>query len=272
MKRPVLIIVALFWILGSTAPIQACECIAYGTPICALYWRSDAVFVGKVVDIRPIKVRPDNTYTYVTATFRVDESFRGASGPRIEVSVASNTLCEPKFKKGKRYVVYATLHRETNQLFTGMCTGTGLADDIDDELKELRKLKQREAGETISGRVVRRRYQGIPGIKVEVTGNDKTFQTLSTDYGDFSVSLPGPGVYKVRVLVPHAVQPLDYSDDQIDVKTTHTDSLSTFEYNVTLEKSQCNFLQLNVLETPEAQNSLLPPRSIKNTKGFLLTH
>ena len=79
----------------------------------------------------------------------VHESFRGVSGPIVGVGTATNTLCEPKFKKGKRYLVYASLDDKTNQLFTGMCTGTTLAVDIDESLKELRKLAKREVGETI---------------------------------------------------------------------------------------------------------------------------
>lgn len=54
-----------------------------------------------------------------------------------------------------------------------MCTGTTLAVDIDDSLKELRKLARREVGESISGLIKTRRYQGLPGIAVEVTSNDK---------------------------------------------------------------------------------------------------
>ena len=69
----------------------------------------------------------------------------------VGVGTATNTLCEPKFKKGKRYLVYASLDDETNQLFTGACRGTTLAVDIDESLKELRKLAHREVGEAISG-------------------------------------------------------------------------------------------------------------------------
>jgi hypothetical protein len=80
-----------------------------------------------------------------------------------------------------------------------MCTGTGLAVDIYDTLKELRRLAQREVKESISGRIKTNRYQSLPGITVEVTSNDKTFKTMTTKYGEFSISLPGPGSFTVRV-------------------------------------------------------------------------
>lgn len=249
MNRLLLIIVALLCISAFTEPIQACECREYDTPICAQFWRADAVFVGQVIDIKPLQNKPDDVYTYVMVRFDVEESFRGVSGPRVGVGGVTNTLCDPKFKKGKRYLVYAYLGDKTNQLFAGMCTGTTLAVDIDESVKELRKLRQREVEESISGRIVTNRYQGLPGIKIEVISNDKTFNTVTTKYGDFSLSLPAPGSFKVRVLVPYAARLMEYSDDDIAIKSTKTDSLSTFEYDVTLEKSQCSYLQIDVYGT-----------------------
>lgn len=43
----------------------------------------------------------------------VEESFRGVSGPRVSVGTAT-TMCDTKFKKGKRYLVYASLDDKTN--------------------------------------------------------------------------------------------------------------------------------------------------------------
>jgi hypothetical protein len=254
-------IVALLCILAFTEPIQACECREYGTPICARFWRSDAVFVGQVVDIKPLKKKPDNVYTYVMVRFMVEESFRGVSGTIVGVGTA-NTACDTRFKKSKRYLVYASLDAKTNQLFTGMCSGTTLAVDIDESLKELRKLAQREVGESISGRIVTNRYQGLPGITVEVTSNDKTFKTMTTKYGEFSNSLPGPGSFTVRVSVPYAARLMDNSED-VTVRSTQTDSLSTFEYDVTLEKSQCSYLELDVYGTD--------PRATAKVAGNVLT-
>jgi hypothetical protein len=261
MNRLLLIIVALLCVPAVTEPIQACQCKEYDTPVCALFWRSDAVFVGQVIDIRPLKKKPDNVYTYAMVRFKVQESFRGVSGPIVGVGVATNTLCEPKFKKGKRYLAYASLDDKTNQLFTGMCRGTTLA--VDDEyLNELRKLAQREAEESISGRVLTRRYEGVPGIQVEVRSNDKAFKTTTTKYGAFSISLPGPGTFKVRVAVPYAVRLMDYSYD-VDVRSTQTESVSIFEYDVALEKSECSYLELDVDGTD--------PRATAVVAGNVLT-
>jgi hypothetical protein len=217
--------------------------------MCAQFWRSDAVFVGQVLDIEPLKRKPDNVYTDVMSRFMVQESFRGVSGPVVGIGTATNTPCEPKFKKGKRYLVYASLDDKTNQLFAGGCRGTTLAVDIDESLPELRKLAHREVGESISGLIKTHRYQGLPGIAVEVTSSDKTFKTMTTKDGGFSFSLPNPGSFRVRVSVPYAVQLMDSSDDDLAVRSYQTESGSIFEYDVILEKSQCSYLELDVYGT-----------------------
>ena len=246
MNRLLLIILVVLYMSVFAEPIQACECREFATPICAQFWRSDAVFVGKVLDIKPLERKPDNVYTYVKSRFKVQESFRGVSDLIVGVGTATNTLCEPEFKKGKRYLVFASLDDKTNQLFAGSCNGTTLAVDIDETLKDLRKLAHREVGESISGLIKTNRYQGLPGIAVEVISNDKTFRTVTTEYGGFSISLPGPGSYKVRVSVPYAVQLTDASDDDLVVRSNQTESGSTFEYDGILEKGQCSYLELDV--------------------------
>ena len=263
MNRLLLIIVAMLWIAAFTEPVQACHCRESGTPICAQFWRSDAVFLGQVVDIKPLKIKPDNVYTYVMSRFRVLESFRGVSGPTVSVGTATNTLCELNFKKGVRYLVYASLDDKTNQLFAGSCNGTTSAVDIDESLTELRKVARREVGESISGLINSDRYQGLPGITVEVTSSDKTFKTISTKSGQFSISLPNPGAYKVRVSVPYTVRLTDSSDDDLAVRSNQTESGSIFEYEVMLEKSQCSYLELDVSGTD--------PRATATVSGNVLT-
>lgn len=256
MKRLLLIFVTLLCLPAFTEPVQACQCREHGTPICAQFWRSDAVFVGQVVDIKPLKKRRDSPYEYEVAHFVVQESFRGVPGAKVSVATVTNSPCVPRFKKGKRYLVYAGFGEGTNQLFSGMCIGTTSA--IDDEtLKELRKLSKDEGEHSISGRIVRRRYEGLPGITVEVTGVDKTYKTLTTKYGEFSISLPSSGTFVVRVSVPYAVRYMYHSTDEVHVSSNQTDSHSTFTYDVVLEKGQCSYLEIDVDGTDHRATAII---------------
>jgi hypothetical protein len=261
MNRLILIVLIVIWVSAVTEPVHACQCREYGTPVCARFWRSDAVFFGQVIDIKPLKKKPDDIYTYVMVSFRVQESFRGVSGNRVQVATAT-TMCDTVFKKGKPYLVFATHDDETGQLFTGMCTGTGLAVETDEILSDLRKLANGEAGESISGRIKSSLYQGLPGIKIEIISKDKTFETMSTKYGEFLFSLPGPGFFTVRVSVPYATRLMDSSND-VTVRSTPGKSVSIFEYDVALGKSQCDYLELWVDGTD--------PRATATVTGNVLT-
>lgn len=124
MNRLFLIVVVLLCMPGFTETVQACQCREYGTPICAEFSRSDAVFVGRVIDIKPLKKLPDSLYKYLMVRFTVEESFRGESGPTVEVATAT-TMCDTKFKKGKRYL--STHHsRATPSNYSRVCVAAQL--------------------------------------------------------------------------------------------------------------------------------------------------
>ncbi|HKV34484.1 MAG TPA: carboxypeptidase-like regulatory domain-containing protein [Pyrinomonadaceae bacterium] len=249
MKRLLLVIIASVCLPLLNLEAQACECAEHGTPICAEYWRSDAVFVGKLESIKPLKNQWDDVYEYAGLHFVVEQAYRGVSGKRVVVGVPKNTLCDPKFKTGKRYIMYASLDKPTNQLFTGMCRRVGLAEHMrQEEIDYLRKVTHEGVQETISGRVVEDIYRSRPGISVRLKGNGKEVTTKTDKDGGFLFSLPGPGYYEVQVSVPYTARFIHlYEDLAFSRNTTHL--LSTFEYYITLDKNQCHYLEVNMSGT-----------------------
>jgi hypothetical protein len=253
MKRLLLVVIALCCIPLFNSESRACQCAEHGTPVCASFWRSDAVFVGRLVSITSLKIKPDTTYKYVALNFVVEESLRGVSSKRVIVGTSTGNLCDSKFEKGNRYLVYASLDTGANQLFTGgICSPTRRADNAEEVLQELRKLTRRNVTETISGRVVRRLYQGVPGIRIRVEGEGATLETISRKYGDFSFTLPGPGQFKVTAYVPYPTSGSTYSDDVFLTRQV-TAELTTFTYDLNLKKNECHYLELDVVhEDPHA--------------------
>jgi len=82
MNRLLLIIVAMLCLPAFTQPIQACECREYRTPICAQFWRSDAVFVGQVLDtlkndgsFKFERVAPGEYHLVLNARHEVPEAY-----------------------------------------------------------------------------------------------------------------------------------------------------------------------------------------------------
>ena len=243
MQRTLLVVIAFFSIALFTKPIQACQCAEYEAPVCAVYWRADAVFVGQVTEIEPLPSRV-GAESYVAVRFVLEQPFRGVSGTQVVVATSSGTICEVKFKKGSRYLVYASFDYRTRQLFTGYCSHTKSLKEAAEDLTYIRSVVQQGAGQSVSGKVIRDWYKDESGLKVRIEGNGKIFETTTDEHGRFSVSLPDAGSFKIRVFAPFAAAATSWND--VKLTTTATDALTTVEYSIKLDKNQCDFQQLNI--------------------------
>lgn len=245
MKRLLLIVVSFAWIPLVSEEAKACTCREYNVPVCAAYWRADAVFGGQLVDITPVE-KSDNRTPTVMLHFIVEQPFRGIGGDRVLVETLHGTSCDMLFVKGERYLIYAS--RETGgQLFAGPCTRTTDLKHANEDLNYLRALARGDAKEAIMGRLLRDQYAPLTGLRVSVQSGDKTTEVKTDAKGDFSVSVLNPGTYTVRAFIPFAAMVMVYGQDE-QGKTNATDTLTTFEYEVQVEKNQCQYRQLNVYQ------------------------
>ena len=84
--------------------------------------RADAVFVGKVIELR-IKPTPPYSSSLLLAVFEVSESFKGRVGPLVVMPSGGNSSdCSYGFESGKTYLVYA--YSSGGVLSTDSCTRT----------------------------------------------------------------------------------------------------------------------------------------------------
>ena len=115
MKRLLLILTSFAWIPFIAEEVRGCTCIEYDVPVCAAYWRADAVFAGQLVDITPVEKKSDNEMPTVMLHFIVEQPFRGVVGDRVDVETLHGTSCDMKFEKGERYLIYASRGKDTNK-------------------------------------------------------------------------------------------------------------------------------------------------------------
>ena len=246
MKRLLLAVIALFCIALFNSLVQACTCAESGTPMCARYERSDVIFIGRLESIKPLKNPPLGSDRYNALHFVVEESYKAVKGKRVVVGTSVGTTCSLTFTEGTRYLVFASQDNETHQLFTGMCTGTGEANFLSAKaLDFLRKARRHDVPESLSGKVKQDFYMDVKGLTVRLIGANKQVTTKTDESGSYTFSLPGPGKYKVQVLVPYAVA-FEHFLAKPDVREEKTDSLSTLEYSVTLGKNECHYLELGI--------------------------
>ncbi len=249
LKRLLLFSVSFLSITLLAERVEACECAQVGQPVCDAFWQADAVFAGHLTDIHVNEADPNKEDSLPTATlhFIVEQPFRGITAAQVDVATSHGTSCDMPFKKGVRYLIYASLNPETKQLFTGLCSRTETLQHAVEDLNYIRAVTQHTVSESISGRIAKDRYEPLRQLNVQVTGGGKTWETSTDEDGNFSVSLPGPGIYKVRAFIPFAAAVLSYDDDlKIDVDAT--DTLTTLDYEITLEKYHCHYHELDVFK------------------------
>src|SRR5262245_29851072 len=113
--RPFLISLSIATIL-LTLPIsdvKACSCMEGEPPPCEEYWRSEAVFAGKVIKKSIFYVEEgegDSRYKYqqMLVRFSIERAFKGIAGDEVEIVTGmGDSDCGYHFKDGERYVVYA---------------------------------------------------------------------------------------------------------------------------------------------------------------------
>ena len=246
MKHLLLILISLAWLLFIPKEGRACSCLEYGVPVCAAYWRADAVFAGQLLDISPDEKLSDQMPT-VTLHFIVEQPFRGISGNRVDVETHNGTSCDMPFAKGERYLIYASRDRESTQLFAGACMGTTELRHAQEDLKYINEVVQKTAKESVVGRVLQNTYRPLSGVKITVQTEGKTLEAYTDAKGDFAIPVAGPGTYRVRAFIPFAAYVMAYQENE-QGKLTATDALSTFEYEVQIAQNQCHYRQLDTFK------------------------
>jgi hypothetical protein len=247
MKRLLLIVISFACISLIAEEARGCSCYEYNVPVCAAYWRADAVFAGQLIDITPVEKKSENEVSTVMLHFIVEQPFRGLEGDRVDVETLHGSSCDMTFEKGERYLIYASREPDSNQLFAGPCTRTTELKNADNDLDYFRSVTQQGAKETILGRLVSNTYEPLPGLKVIVQSGDEKVEAKTDTNGDFSVPVPGPGKYTVKAFIPFAAAIMAYSEDD-QGKLVSTDALTTFEYEVQVGKQQCQYRQIDTFK------------------------
>jgi hypothetical protein len=201
-----------------TLPISdviACDCMFGGSPPCEEYWRSEAVFAGKVVKKSAFYVEEgegDSRYKYqqVLVRFSIERAFKGIAGDEAEIVTGmGGGDCGFHFKDGERYVVYAIRNgRDKSRLYAGICNRIKLVAEADEDFAYFRAIPEAGTGGLVYGRVKKltmplsfdNKYQEtyLDNIKITIEGNGRRFETTTNKEGYYQVGGLPPGQYNVK--------------------------------------------------------------------------
>jgi hypothetical protein len=240
--------------------VNACTCLDYGVPTCALFSRADAVFVGKIKRItsamgdKNASVQLEGVGSIssrgggpIWVHFTIEHAFKGVGGETVKALTYSGTSCDLGVKEGQRWLIFAHRDKETSNLSFGACDGNGTIEKNSPLIAELEKLSKHTGALSIRGRVAEQQFSSVKGARAIITGNGLNLETITDDDGSYSFEVPTAGAYKVRVIVPFSASLMRFDDDRpIDEKPEETQTV--FEYSATASPAVCDYQYLNTFK------------------------
>ena len=222
--------VILALLLFNAPAVEACSCAGYPT-VCQSYEGAHAVFIGVVQNVETLKAKGRDGKDYSAgqiAHIQVEKSFKGTVQPEV-VFRHEGSSCDPTYKEGQRWLLYAYHDQKTKTWRIGECDRSTKIDGAKDDLLYLQGLPKSASTTRLSGELKHyeddpekgfSRVKNISGAKITITGEGKSYEVYTDKDGVYEIFGLPPGSYavepeipvglKVRFPIPHGSR--DYSD------------------------------------------------------------
>lgn len=241
--------------------VNACTCLDYGVPLCALFSRADAVFVGKIERITSAMGDKDSSVQLggvgsissrngglIWVHFTIEHAFKGVSGKNVKTLTYRGTSCDLGVKAGQRWLIFAHRDNETSNLSFGACDGNSPIEKNSPLIAELEKLSKHTGPLSIRGRVAEEQFSGLKGAKAVITGNGLNLQTVTDDDGSYSFEVPTAGQYTLKVIVPFSASLRRFADDDRPIDEKPEETQTVFEYSATASPDVCDYQYLDTFK------------------------
>jgi protocatechuate 3,4-dioxygenase beta subunit len=256
-------------ILVALSPITAkpCQCIEYGTPACAQYWRARAVFIALVIEIDQPRNKYDAYPEGTKVQLLVEEVLSGKVDKEVFDTQGNGADCKLIYEKGERYLIYDSGYDpKTKMIATSVCQGSTELGSAQGELEYIRDLATKPPAPSVMGRVVIERYDPAAGVEIRIEGMRKKFRARTDEHGDFEVQVSKPGKYTIKALVPFAAAAFDYAGAEPPVMANEpTEKMTLMHYEAELKKGQCHYRQINIFKVDLKATASLTGKIIDST-------
>lgn len=201
MMRWIVLAISVAGVFASSLPTSALALVPQPRALaCMRYFKSDAVFIGKVLsseDIEPKDENDDNDDGGYIYTIKIAKSYLGAWPGTVKVFTPKNSGAM-YLDTGKSYLLFANL--DSGQLTIGwdnISDELGKATQAVADLEKLTKQKPTQVGD-IYARVVHFPFNdssgGLEGIHVEVDGQGHKYVAVTNKAGWVHIRVPS-GLY-----------------------------------------------------------------------------
>jgi hypothetical protein len=168
------------------------------------FLNSDAVFIGKVLSMHSVK--QGDAFEY---RIRVIRQFRGTVKEVIAV-YTGNDSGEYQLDLKEEYLIFASEYK--NQLWVSNCDDSVPISKASDLLREIKKIEIPRDG-IVEGRIALNYVpsnNGLPGVKVLIRGEGKTYGSTTDPQGWFRLHvLPGSYSLETASTPAHPIIPYD---------------------------------------------------------------
>jgi hypothetical protein len=212
-RRTLLLPLAL--ILAPHFPLHACQCMRIGEA-CQAAWTSDAVFVGRVINISSFIQHEDfGAFRQNRVTLAVTETFNGPTSKSFEIVTGmGNGDCGFPFTKGQDYLVYAS--KEAGKWSSSICSRTQRLDHATSDLSYLRSLSSAPPPSRIFGfittesrmigiemRYVEKAPHPVAGVTINLESGGLTRKTVTDTSGNYAFESLPSGKFNISAEMPN---------------------------------------------------------------------
>lgn len=207
-------------VLASFGRVLACSCgPAASAPACEKILTTEIVFVGTVVAVEPDRRFP-STGPLRVYRFQIETAYKGLpkTTAQIVVNPDNFTSCQTEYKRGVRYLIFGSKLTGTDEVLSGGCHGSRIAQYAAEDLTFLEAYRRNQSVNSVYGRVLQwvteigrpRRDEDAPvaGADVVLSNSARTLTQRTTATGDFRFEGVPAGAYNLSAnLVPYAPNP-----------------------------------------------------------------
>lgn len=148
--------------------------------------------------------------------------YKGLSEDTKQVVVNPDNICEASYSLGKRYLVFGSREAGTDEVRSGACDGSRLADGEQADVQFLETYRLKQATNFVFGRVLqsitsigrsqREEEAPVEGAKVSLSSASGALTQPTTAAGDFRFENIPPGSYSLAArLEPYTPNPASIS-------------------------------------------------------------
>ena len=140
-------------VAAASSSANGCSCWP-SRPPCQAAWSADAIFSGTVraIDVREEETSRGKRMLATVVRFEVEQRFLNVPSGPVEVVTEGYSTCSYAFRRGEKYLVYAS-RLDDGRLTTTICARTRPLADATEDLQYLSALPAVGTGARVYGRI-----------------------------------------------------------------------------------------------------------------------